>query len=293
MRQIQKAVIPAAGLGTRLLPATKSQCKEMLPVGQKPTIQHVIEEIHAAGIRKILIVTSQQKRAIEDHFDSDPLLLQQLEQSGKSTDGLRHLDLDIELFYTRQKNPRGLADAIGRAEAFAAGEPFIVCLGDAIIHGDEPGSLVKRLTEAYEETEAGAVIAFQRVASEDVVKYGIAAPKDKIGARFEVADLIEKPSVQEAPSNLAITARYAFSPDVFDFIRQTPPGRGNEIQITDSVRLMIRAGHSVWGVRLADNEVRYDVGNFQTYYRAFFEFALMDPEFGESFREYARQRLQP
>ena len=288
--QPRKAVIPAAGIGTRLLPATKSQPKEMLPVGRKPTIQYVVEEIYGAGIKEILIVTSEQKRAIEDHFDPDGAVMNRLKQEKTAIETLEHVGLDLDLFYTRQSNPTGLADAIGKAEHFVGDEPFIVCLGDSII--ESPGRVLKRLIEAFTTNRASAAILFQTVDRQSVAKYGIAAPKGEVGPVFEVRDLIEKPKVEEAPSNLAITARYIFSPAVFKYTRQTPPGRGGEIQITDSIRLMLQAGHRVWGVQLEAGEKRYDIGNFRSYFEAFFSFSLKDKEFGEAFREYAEKMLR-
>ncbi|MFB3040772.1 MAG: UTP--glucose-1-phosphate uridylyltransferase [Candidatus Poribacteria bacterium] len=287
MKRLRKAVIPAAGIGTRLLPATKSVPKEMLPVGRKPTIQYIIEEICAAGIEQILIITSQHKRTIEDHFDLDQLV--------NDEKLLEHLG-DVKLFYTRQSNPKGLADAIGKAEHFVGDEPFVVCLGDAIIQSQSPGSVLRRLIEAFTIKRASATILFQRVDQQSVSRYGIAQPKSRgdtsTAPAFEIQDLIEKPSIEEAPSNLAVTARYVFTPELFDYIRQTPPGRGGEIQITDSIRLMLQAGHSVWGVQLGEGEKRYDIGNYRSYFEAFFRFSLADEEFGQDFRQYAEQMLR-
>ena len=291
MQRPKKAVIPAAGIGTRLLPATKSQPKEMLPVGRKPTIQYVVEEIYGAGIKEVLIVTSELKRAIEDHFDPDTALMARLARDNKSISPLQHVGLDLELFYTRQSNPTGLADAIGQAEHFVGDEPFIVCLGDAIIASQTPGHVLKRLMDAFTANGASGVILFQTVEREAVSRYGIAAPKGEPGDVFEIEDLVEKPSVEEAPSRLAITARYVFSPEIFDYIRQTPPGQGGEVQITDSIRLMLKAGRKVFGVRLEDGEKRYDVGNFRSYFEAFFHFSLADKEFGEAFRAHAKRVL--
>ena len=265
----------------------------MLPVGRKPAIQYVVEEIYGAGIKQILIVTSEQKRAIEDHFDPDTALMTRLKQDGKSIGTLAHVGRDLELFYVRQSNPTGLADAIGKAEHFVGDEPFVVCLGDAIIHSQTHGATLARLIDAFVTNQARAAILFQKVDRQSVVKYGIAAPKGEVGPVFEIENLVEKPSVEEAPSNLAITARYVFSPEIFDYIRQTPPGRGNEIQITDSIRLMLNAGQPVWGVQLEADEKRYDVGNFRSYFEAFFSFSLADPEFGKYFKDYAQRMLFP
>ena len=289
---VSKAVIPAAGVGTRLLPATKSQPKEMLPVGRKPTIQYVVEEIYAAGIRDILIITSQQKRAIEDHFDYDANLVEWLSRSGKPLEPINHIEMGVQILYTRQSVPKGLADAIGLARSFVGDEDFVVCLGDSIIKSEEPGSLIKRMMDAHDRMNARATIAFEEVDRRDVSKYGIAKPREGLEDIFWIEDLIEKPSIDEAPSNLAVAARYIFSPQIFDFIDRTPPGKGDEIQITDSIRLMLQSGYPILGVRLADGERRYDIGNFKSYYEAFFDFSLSDPELGETFRRYVLERLR-
>jgi len=289
---VSKAVIPAAGVGTRLLPATKSQPKEMLPVGRKPTIQYVVEEIYAAGIRDILIITSQQKRAIEDHFDYDANLVEWLSRSGKPLEPINHIEMGVQILYTRQSVPKGLADAIGLARSFVGDEDFVVCLGDSIIKSEEPGSLIKRMMDAHDRMNARATIAFEEVDRRDVSKYGIAKPREGLEDIFWIEDLIEKPSIDEAPSNLAVAARYIFSPQIFDFIDRTPPGKGDEIQITDSIRLMLQSGYPILGVRLAEGERRYDIGNFKSYYEAFFDFSLSDPELGETFRRYVLERLR-
>ena len=290
---IHKAVIPAAGLGTRLLPATKSQPKEMLPVGRKPTIQYVVEELEAAGIAEILIITGQKKRAIEDHFDRDPALISCLKENGKHDliDALSHEEAGVQLFYTRQSEQLGTAHAIKLAENFANGEPFVVCLGDSIIRSEQPGSFLKRLIDTHEKRDASVTIAFQEVRREDVVKYGIASPDPEHvnDSQFRLVGLVEKPSVDEAPSNLAISARYVFGPEIFAAIHETPMKNG-EYQITDSIRLLMK-DHEVWGLRLAPGEKRYDIGGFESYFRAFLTFALEDEEVGDIFREYAEYIL--
>ncbi len=179
--EIKKAVIPAAGLGTRMLPATKSQPKEMLPVGRKPTIQYVVEELASAGIKQILIITGQKKRAIEDHFDRDPELIRCLTEKNdcKLLESLNHVELDVQLFYTRQSEQKGTAHAIALAENFVDGESFVVCLGDSIIKSNHPGSLLRRLVKVHENRESSVTIAFREVKEEDVVKYGIADPDPK------------------------------------------------------------------------------------------------------------------
>lgn len=285
MKRLKKAVIPAAGIGTRLRPATKAQPKEMLPVGRKPTIQYIVEEIYAAGIQQVLIITSDQKRAIEDHFDPDI-------EDEKSVTASESISANVELFYTRQSNPTGLADAVGKAAHFVGDEPFIVCLGDALIQSQSPGSVLKRMIQTFTSKQASATLLFETVNPNAVNRYGIARPKGEVDAVFELQDLIEKPRVEEAPSHLAVAARYVFSPEIFDYIRQTAPGSGNEIQLTDSIRLMLQAGHRVWGVQLGAGEKRYDIGNFRNYFEALFDFALADEEFGQVFREYVQQALR-
>ena len=288
---IHKAVIPAAGLGTRLLPATKSQPKEMLPVGRKPTIQYVVEELEAAGITQILIITGQKKRAIEDHFDRDPALIRRLEEkgNGKLIEALNHEEAGVQLLYTRQSEQLGTAHAIRLAEDFSNGEPFVVCLGDSIIKSKQPGDFLKRLIDAHEKRNASVTIAFQEVKREDVVKYGIALPDPEHieDSQFRLRGLVEKPSIDEAPSNLAISARYIFGPEIFDAIRRTPQTNG-EYQITDSIRLLME-DHEVWGLRLGPGEKRFDVGGFESYFRAFLTFALEDEEAGEAFRKYVME----
>ena len=290
---VQKAVIPAAGLGTRLLPATKSQPKEMLPVGRKPTIQYVVEELEFAGVKQILIITGQKKRAIEDHFDRDAELIRQLTEKGSHelVEALKHEEAGVQLFYTRQSEQMGTAHAISLAENFADGEPFAVCLGDSIIRSEQPGSFLKRLINTHERRKASVTIAFQEVKREEVVKYGIAAPDPEHSedSEFRLRGLVEKPPVDEAPSNLAISARYVFSPEIFDAIRKTPLKNG-EYQITDSIRLLMDS-HEVWGLKLGPGEKRYDVGGFESYFEAFLTFALEDEEVGEAFRRYAMELL--
>lgn len=286
---IDKAVIPAAGLGTRMFPATKSQPKEMLTVGRKPVIQYVYEELISAGIKKILIITGQKKRAIEDHFDRDPNLIEHLLKK-KSHDILKTLDFevaDVQLFYTRQSEQKGTAHAISLAERFADGEPFVVCLGDSIIKSSQPGSLVRRLIETHERKNSAVTIAFREVPIEDVTKYGIAVPdpNSELESEFKLIDLVEKPPIDKAPSRLAISARYVFSPEIFDAIRKTPL-KNDEYQITDSIKILMDK-HEVWGVKLNSDEVRYDVGSFKSYFEAFLTFALEDEEYGQAFQEYA------
>ena len=290
---IRKAVIPAAGLGTRMLPATKSQPKEMLPVGRKPAIQYVVEELEAIGINQILIITGQKKRAIEDHFDRDMELIRCLEERGNYDliDALKHEEYNLKLFYTRQSEQKGTAHAISLAEDFVNNEHFLVCLGDAIIKSHQPGSLLKRLIDTHIKRESAVTIAFREVSREDVTKYGIAIPdtEHNYDSEFKLSGLIEKPSIDEAPSNLAISARYVFSPEIFDAIRKTPINKG-EYQITDSIRILMNT-HEVWGVKLNAEETRLDTGSFKSYFEAFLSFAFEDEEFSDDLKKYAMNLL--
>jgi len=277
--RIRKAVIPAAGMGTRLLPLTRSLPKEMLPIGQKPVIQYVVEEILSAGIEYILIITSQSKRLIEDYFDG-----------GKSLPG--------EVFYVNQTIrpdlPYGLAYAVSLSEGFAGNEPFLVCLGDCIIKTSDTNSLLRRLIHTHETHNSAVTVAFEEVEPEKVSRYGIAKPSsiaDQVfPEEFQLDDIVEKPAREKAPSNLAVAARYVLEPEIFSYIKQTQPGAGGELQLTDAIRLLLRNGRPVWGVKLK-NEVRYDIGSFPGYFKAFFEFSLADEDFGEEFGQYMKERL--
>lgn len=292
--RVRKAVIPAAGRGTRLLPATKSQPKEMLPVARKPVIQYVVEEVVGAGLSHLLIISGRNKRAIDDHFDPDATLQAELARK-KNTELLEQLAferLDVHYFYVRQSEPRGLGHAVLMAEEFVAGEPFVVALGDSIIDHGKNDSLMQRLIETHLKTCAAATIAVEEVPAEDVVHYGVVHPLHETGPAFPIADLVEKPSVTSAPSRFAIAARYVFNPQIFDALRQTAPGHGGEIQLTDAIRELLRGGWPVWCVRLGEDQKRYDIGNFDSYFKAFVEISLRDPELGAGLREHLKELLR-
>ncbi len=284
---IRKAVIPVAGLGTRLLPATKSQPKEMLPVGRKPVVQYVVEEMAQAGIRQICFVTGRSKRAIEDHFDRDEELIASLAASGSYAliEELAYEKLDVHFFYTRQSVPLGLADAIGHAAEFVGNEPFVVALGDTIIYSRHDVGLLARLIEVHQRRGAAATIALVEVDPDDVHRYGIVRPVGE-GEEFPIADLVEKPRRDAAPSRLAIAARYVFSADIFEAIRRTLTDAQGELQLTDAIRVLLAQGQPVWGVRLRPGERRYDIGNFETYFRAFIELAAVDEKYGYLVRQH-------
>ncbi len=297
---IKNAVVPVAGLGTRLLPATKSQPKEMLPVGKKPIVQYVVEELSDSGIERLLFVTGRGKHSIEDHFDEDHQLIRALRETGKEDllEELAYERLGIHLLYTRQKQQKGLGDAILCAEHFAGTEPFVCALGDSIIGRHKSSDAVARLVKAFEARNADVAIVVEEVPRHEVKNYGIVKPAhwpagtEDEGDVFDITDLVEKPDVDKAPSNLAIAARYVFSPNIFDAIKRTPFDHGGELQITDAIRLVLKEGGRIVGLRLAADEKRYDIGNFESYFETFVEFALTDPEFGESLRKRLPELLK-
>jgi UTP--glucose-1-phosphate uridylyltransferase len=291
---IDLAVVPVAGLGTRLLPATKSQPKEMLPVGRKPVVQYVVEELARVGMRRILFVTGPGKTPIENHFDLNAELIQTLRETGKE-DLLEELAFErapVQYFFTRQRQTLGLGHAVLCARSFAGRQPFVVALGDSIIGMHAESDVVQRMTRCFEQRGASAVIAFEEVPRHEVASYGIALPRGAgEGDVFEIADLVEKPSPEEAPSTLAIAARYVLAPAVFDALEATPPGKGGEIQLTDAIRTVIKGGGKAYGIRLHAGETRYDIGNFESYFQAFVEFALADPRVGAGLRAHLERLL--
>ena len=289
MQKIRKAVIPAAGFGTRFLPETKAMPKEMLPIVDKPTIQYIVEEIRASGIEQILIISGHAKRAIEDHFDSSPELEQHLYESGKM-DLLREVRkvASVKIHYTRQQYMRGLGDAILCAKDFIDGEPFGVILGDDVVYNANGEPALRQLMDQYEKT-GGTVIGCQVVRPEMVSSYGIVDGKPTDDPNLlKVKDMIEKPSMEEAPSRFAALGRYVITPDVFEVLEQTKPGKGGEIQLTDALRVMARNG-SVYAYNFTGK--RYDTGNKLGYLKATVEFALRRPELGPQFREYLKKLL--
>jgi UTP--glucose-1-phosphate uridylyltransferase len=289
---INIAVVPVAGLGTRLLPATKSQPKEMLPVGRKPVVQYVVDELTRGGIERILFVTGPGKTSIENHFDVNAELIQLLRESGKE-ELLSELSFErapVRYFFTRQRRLLGLGHAVSCASSFVGDQPFVVALGDSIIGMNAQSDVVQRMTECYTDTGADAVVAFEEVPMRDIHRYGVAKPK-QTGDIFELEDVIEKPSIEEAPSNLAIAARYVLAPTIFNALSQTVAGKGGEIQLTDAIRLIIQGGGKVYGVLLGKKEPRYDIGNFESYFKAFVDFALADERVGDSLRRHLEEVL--
>jgi UTP--glucose-1-phosphate uridylyltransferase len=285
---VEIAVVPVAGLGTRLLPATKSQPKEMLPVGRKPVVQYVFEELTAAGMKQILFVTGQGKASIENHFDANEELVQVLRETGRE-ELLADLAFDraaVQFFYTRQRKALGLGHAVLTARSFVGDRPFAVALGDSIIGLDSQSDVVARMARVFEEHDAAAVIAVEEVPPADAHRYGIVSPRNGSGDVFELADLVEKPRAGAAPSNLAIAARYVLAPSIFDALEQTRAGVGGEIQLTDAIRRLMHDGGRVFAMRLGPSERRFDIGNLESYFRAFVEFALADPQHGAALRRF-------
>ncbi len=290
---IQSAVIPVAGHGTRLLPATKSQPKEMLPVARKPIVQYVVEELVSNGIQQILFITGRNKGSIENHFDHEPELFRTLTEA-KKLDLLQELNFDAlkaHFFYTRQRQQQGLGDAILCAENFAGEEPFVVALGDSILGLNAVARAVSTMADVFESKRASCVIAVEEVPRDETVHYGIVQPESGTDDIFRIVNLVEKPKPEDAPSNLAIAGRYIFSPVIFDMIRRVKPDHRGEIQLTDAIQFMCEEGRRVMAVKLKPEEKRYDIGNFPSYFESFVEFALADPVYGAELRRTIERLL--
>ncbi|WP_067624342.1 UTP--glucose-1-phosphate uridylyltransferase GalU [Alicyclobacillus acidiphilus] len=293
--KVRKAVIPAAGFGTRMLPATKAVPKEMLPVLNKPCIQYIVEEAVYSGIEEILIITGRAKKAIEDHFDRSPELELHLEQSRKSTmlTEVQAISDLVDIHYTRQKTPLGLGHAILCAKSFVGNEPFAVLLGDDIIQADEP--VTRQLLSQYQDTDR-ALLGIQPVPTKDVSKYGVIEPVKGTAATnvpLPVHRIIEKPSEAEAPSNLAVLGRYVLPPTIFDALEDTPVGHGGELQLTDAIERLA-------ALNLVDayqfQGIRHDIGNLEGWLKANLAFGLEDPNLASSMRawladDHIRSRL--
>ena len=276
-----KAVIPAAGFGTRLLPATKSQPKEMLPVYDKPAIQHVIEEAKASGIDDILIVTGRNKRSIEDHFDKSYELEYTLQKSGKDRvlKQVRKITDLADVCYVRQKDINGLGDAIACAERHIAGEPFAVLLGDSITRSKTP--LTKQLIDVFNQKNASA-IAIREVSSDRINRHGIAEASQISDDLYKISNLVEKPNPEDAPSNLAVVGRYVLTPDVFDKIRDTEPGFNGEVQLTDALAKL----DEIYGLKFAGDV--FNIENRLEWLKSSIEFALGDDEFKDDLIDYMK-----
>lgn len=283
--KIRKLVIPAAGLGTRFLPATKAQPKEMLPIVDKPTIQYIVEEAVASGIESILIVTGRSKKPLEDHFDRAPELEMELAAHGKE-DLLREVigiaDM-VSIHYVRQKQPLGLGHAILCARDFVGDEPFGVILGDDVVVSEKPSLL--QLMEQYERVER-SIVGVQPVDPSQVNKYGIIAAESSEGRLHKLKDMVEKPDVDKAPSNLAILGRYVIAPGIFEILEKTPKGKGGEIQLTDALHEQMKQS----GVYAYEFEGRrYDVGDKQGFLQATVDFALAREDLRGPFAAYLKE----
>lgn len=276
MQKVKKAIIPAAGMGTRFLPATKAMPKEMLPIVDRPTIEYVVQEAIESGIEDIIIVTGKGKRAIEDHFDNNFELEEHLIKKGKF-DLLEKINrsANVDIHYIRQKEAKGLGHAVWCARNFIGNEPFAVLLGDDIVQGETP--CLGQLMEQYEETQS-SVIGVQQVPEEETERYGIIEPKTAEGRRYEVSNFVEKPTRGTAPSNLAIMGRYVLTPKIFDFLDEQEIGAGGEIQLTDAIQ-KLNQSESVYAYDFHGK--RYDVGEKLGFLRTTIEFALNNEELSE------------
>ena len=285
-KNIKKAIIPAAGLGTRFLPATKAQAKEMLPIVDKPTLQYIIEEAIESGIEEILIVTGRNKKSIEDHFDRSVELELELEQKGKTAmlEMVQDISNMVNIHYIRQKEPKGLGHAIHCAKSFIGDEPFAVLLGDDIVDAETP--CLKQMIDAYDEYKT-TVLGVQEVAIENVDKYGILDVKHIEDRVCKVKDMVEKPNVEDAPSNIAILGRYIITPAIFDILENQEPGKGGEIQLTDALKTL--ANHEA--IYAYDFEGRrYDVGDKLGFLEATVDFALKRPELRDGLIEFLKSK---
>ncbi len=282
MMNVRKAIIPAAGLGTRFLPATKAQPKEMLPIVDKPTIQYIIEEAVEAGIQDIIVVTGRNKRSIEDHFDRSIELELELEKGDKQEmlDMVRGISEMANIHYIRQKEPRGLGHAILAAQHFIGDEPFAVLLGDDVVISKQP--CLGQMLDVFKEYQT-SILGVQTVAHEVVNKYGIIAGKQVDERVYKVNDMVEKPSVEEAPSNVAVLGRYIITPEIFRFLETQDVGKGGEIQLTDALKRLAKE-QAMYAYDFKGH--RYDVGSKVGFIQANIEFALRREELREEMEEY-------
>ncbi len=280
--KVTKAIIPAAGLGTRFLPATKAQPKEMLPIVDKPTIQYIIEEAVAAGIQDIIIVTGRNKRSIEDHFDRSIELELELERSGKleMLEMVKDISEMANIHYIRQKEPRGLGHAILTARHFIGDEPFAVLLGDDVVISKQP--CLGQMLDVYNEYRT-SILGVQTVPHEVVNKYGIIAGKQVDDRVYKVQDMVEKPAIDEAPSNVAVLGRYIIMPDIFEFLETQEAGKGGEIQLTDALKRLAKE-QAMYAYDFKGH--RYDVGTKTGFIQANIEFALRNPELRDEMKAY-------
>lgn len=283
--KVRKAIIPAAGRGTRFLPATKAQPKEMLPIVDKPTIQFIVEEAIESGIEDIIIVTGRNKQAIEDHFDKSYELEEELKKKGNQDllSVVEDISNLVDIHYIRQKEPKGLGHAICCAKSFIGNEPFAVLLGDDIVDSEVP--CLKQLIKVYDEYKT-TVVGVQPVPEEDIPKYGIVSCKQVDDRVFKIKDLVEKPERENAPSNIAILGRYIITPQIFRFLESAQPGKGGEIQLTDALKGLMSC-EAMYAYNFIGK--RYDVGNRLGFLEATVEYALRREDIGDSFQKYLRR----
>ena len=283
---VRKAIIPAAGLGTRFLPATKAQAKEMLPIVDKPTLQYIIEEAIESGIEEILIVTGRSKKSIEDHFDRSVELELELEQKGKTEmlEMVQDISNMVNIHYIRQKEPKGLGHAVHCAKSFIGNEPFAVLLGDDIVDAETP--CLKQMIDAYDEYKT-SILGVQEVAKENVDKYGILDVKYIEDRVYKVKDMVEKPSVDDAPSNIAILGRYIITPEIFNILENQEAGKGGEIQLTDALQTLATK-EAIYAYNFEGR--RYDVGDKLGFLEATVDFALKRPELRDEFEAFIKEK---
>lgn len=286
--QIRKAVIPAAGFGTRFLPATKSQPKEMLPIVDTPVIQYVVEEAVASGITDILMVIGKGKRAIEEHFDRNFQLEDQLTRQNKTKEleVIRRISDMAEIHFVWQKEMKGLGHAVLCAQHHVGYEPFAVLLGDTVVGSEVPAT--RQLIDVYNHYHS-SVVVLEEVELEKVSRYGVLKGRDMGDGLYQVQDFVEKPSADQAPSNLVFAGRYVFTPAIFHYLQSTPPGKGGEIQLTDAMRAMVK-DQAMYGKKLQGK--RYDIGNKEGFIKTNIEFALKDDEIRDQLSAYIKQRAQ-
>ena len=272
---VTDAIIPVAGLGTRLLPATRSQPKEMLPVLDTPVVQYVVEELVRSGIARVLFVTGRRKRAIEDHFDADPEL---------GSEPLIDPRTGLQILYTRQATPAGLGDAIRYGAGLAAPAGVVVALGDTIIESPREPGITRRLIGVFEAESPAAAVAVQEVPAEAVSRYGVVAGVERDDGLIDVSRVVEKPEPRLAPSRWAVAARYVLAPEVIAELRSTPPDRSGEVQVADALNALLARGDRVLAVPLGPGERRHDIGTVDSYVRTFVHYALRDPRLAPQVR---------
>lgn len=283
---VKKAVIPAAGYGTRFLPATKSSPKEMIPIIDTPVIQYVVEEAVASGITDILMIIGKGKRAIEEHFDRSPILEETLEKKNnlEMLEKIKAISEMANIHFVWQKEMNGLGDAILHAKHHVGNEPFVILLGDTLVQS-ENGPVTKQLIDVYKQ-QKGSVIALEEVKPELVSRYGVVDGDAVSENVVRAKNWIEKPSIEEAPSNLAVASRYLFTPEIFNYLETTEPGKNNEIQLTDAMREMVK-NHPMFGLKFKGK--RYDIGNKLGFLKTNIEFGLNDPEIGDELKGWLKE----